>query len=101
MTLFSAHAGARARALFISAAVLVAARVAPGSPTVPEAADAARQHPSCTVGAVLRRQGDLGEAVLALQVCQQENATAAALRSLSSPPLCARREGSPPRPSGD
>ena len=79
-----------ARALVLSAAVLVAARIAPSSPAVPEAADAVRPHPSCMVGAVLRQQGDLGEALIALQVCLQENATAAALRSLA-PFLCAVR----------
>ena len=43
-----------------------------------------QQHPSCRVGSALRSQGDLGEALLALEVCYQTTRSFAALLNLAS-----------------
>ena len=43
-----------------------------------------QQHPSCRVGSALRSQGDLGEALLALEVCYRTTRSFAALLNLAS-----------------
>ena len=73
--------------IVVTAVILLATAIPSCSPrSKGEAVDPqGHQHPSCVVGALLRRQGDLGEAVAALEVCRQQTQSITTLRCWPGP----------------
>ena len=76
----------RTRVAWALLAVSLLAVSAPGAtPGAREdGAAAGHGHPSCAVGRLLARQADLGEAVLALEMCRRHAPSVAAVRNLAA-----------------
>jgi len=68
--------------LAVSLLAVSAPGAAPGARE--DGAAAGHGHPSCAVGRLLARQADLGEAVLALEICRRHAPSVAAVRNLAA-----------------